>query len=138
MGEEKIETFPFRKGLFIEDSETVFLIGNRCKACGRIFYPPRPFCFDCLDDKIEPVKLGSRGRLYSYTICHMPSPHFTPPYMVGWVDLSEGIRIFAPLKMEVDERIWIGMEMKLVIDDFWEEEGRRAVGYKYSPLRLGT
>jgi len=138
MGEEKIEAFPFRKGLFTEDSETVFLIGNRCKACGRIFYPPRPFCFDCLDEKIEPFKLGSRGRLYSYTICHMPSLHFTPPYMVGWVDLSEGIRIFAPLKMEVDERIWIGMEMKLVIDDLWEEEGRRAVGYKYSPLRLGA
>ena len=138
MGEEKIEAFPFRKGLFTEDSETVFLIGNRCKACGRIFYPPRPFCFDCFGEEIEPVKLGSRGRLYSYTICHMPSLHFTPPYMVGWVDLSEGIRIFAPLKMEVDERIWIGMEMKLVIDDLWEEEGRRAVGYKYSPLRLGA
>lgn len=135
MGEEKMETFPFRKGLFIEESEMAFLIGNRCKACGRVFYPPRPFCFDCFGEEIEPVKLGNRGRLYSYTVCHMSSLHFASPYTVGWIDLEEGIRIFAPIKIGEDERIEIGMEMELVIDDFWEEEGRRVVGYKYSPLR---
>jgi uncharacterized OB-fold protein len=135
MGGEKMETFPFKKGLFVEESGNAFLIGTQCKACERVFYPPRPFCFDCFGEEIDEVKLGNRGKLYSYTVCHMPSLHFASPYTVGWIDLKEGIRVFAPIKNGIDERIEIGMEMELVIDDLWEEEGRRFVGYKYRPLQ---
>jgi hypothetical protein len=42
MSKQKKMTIPFRQGLFTEEGNTFSLIGNRCEACGQVFYPPRP------------------------------------------------------------------------------------------------
>lgn len=137
--EEKIsETQVFRKGAFTEESGKAFLLGNRCRSCGRVFYPARPFCFECFEKDMYEVRLGNHGILYSYTVCHMPSLHFSPPYTVGWIDIDEGIRVFAPIKEGQAEAIEIGMEMRLVLDALWEDEGRRVMGYKYRPITPQT
>jgi hypothetical protein len=83
---------------------------------------------------METIKLGRRGKLYSFTTSHMPSAHFQPPYTVGWIDLAEGIRILSPIEKTEGQELQIGMEMELVIDKLWQEGNRRAVGYKYRPL----
>lgn len=128
------ECCPFRQGLFVEESGRAFLTGNRCKACGRVFFPASAFCFGCYCDEMSPVRLGNRGTLYSYTVSHMASADFLPPYTVGWIELEEGIRVFAPIKAGDDQTIYIGMEMELVIEDLWEEADKRIVGYKFSPV----
>jgi uncharacterized OB-fold protein len=83
---------------------------------------------------METIKLGRRGKLYSFTTSHMPSTHFRPPYTVGWIDLAEGIRIFSAIKRTEGQELQIGMEMGLVIDELWQEPDRRIVGYKYQPI----
>lgn len=136
MGEEK-ETkkiVPFREGLFVEESNKVFLVGNRCETCGQIFFPSRPFCFDCFSDRMEPIKLGKKGKLYSYTTSYMPSLHFEPPYTVGWIELAEGIRIFAPIKVGGGQKLEMGMDVELIIDELWQEEDKSIVGYKFKPF----
>ena len=126
-------TIPFRQGLFTEEANKFFLIGNRCEACGQLFYPPRPFCFNCFRKAMQTVKLGNRGRLYSFTTSYMPSTHFEPPYTVGWVDLEDGIRVFAPIERSKNQDLAIGMEMELVIDELWQEGDKSVVGYKFKP-----
>ena len=83
---------------------------------------------------MEAIKLGNRGKLYSFTTSHMPASHFHPPYTVGWIDLAEGIRIFSPILAKEGQELQIGMEMELVIDELWQEGNRRIVGYKYRPI----
>jgi len=136
MGEETKtrKNIPFKEGLFIRESNQVFLIGNRCEACGQIFYPPRPFCFNCFSEKMKTLKLGSKGKLYSFSTAYMPSLHFESPYTVGWIDIAEGIRVFAPIDTNAGQKLEINMEMRLVIDKFWEEDGKSVVGYRFRPV----
>lgn len=78
--------------------------------------------------------LGSRGKLYSYTIGRLPTARFPPPYFVGMVDMDEGVRIFTPLKIMDDQELKIGMDMEVVIEELWEEEDKQVIGYKFKPI----
>lgn len=128
-----IERVPFRKGLFGVENDTAFLIGNKCPACGQIYFPSKPFCLECFRESLQPIRLGAEGTLYSYTVAHMASAHSIPPYTAGWIDLDEGIRIFAPIKVDDGQELDIGMKMELTIDELWQEGGTSVTGYRYSP-----
>ncbi len=127
------EVVPVREGLF-ENAEGGRILGNRCKSCGKIYFPKAQFCFNCFDKDMVEVGLSRRGKLYAYTIGRMASTHFQPPYAVGLVDLPEGVRVFAPLKMTEDETYRIGMEMEVVIEELWREDDRQIIGYKFKPV----
>lgn len=125
---------PVKEGAFTEEAEGGVLLANRCKSCGRVFFPKVVFCLSCFHENLEEMRLSRRGKLYSYTIGHMPSTHFMPPYAIGYVDMPEGVRIFAPLKMVADKPFKIGMEMEVVIEKLWQEGDDEVVGYKFKPV----
>ncbi len=125
---------PFYEGIFEQDARGGRLLGNKCKSCGKVFFPKAQFCFNCFDKGMEEVGLSRRGKLYSYTIGRMASTHFRPPYAVGLVDLPEGVRVFAPLIMTGDGMYTIGMEMELVIEELWRENHNQIIGYKFKPV----
>ncbi len=124
---------PLKQGLF-DEKEGGRLIGNRCSSCERVYFPKARFCFNCFGKDMEDIILSRRGKLYSYTIGRMSSTHFQPPYVVGLIDLPEGVRVFAPLKVQEDQPLKIGMEMEVVIDVLWQEEGKSIIGYKFKPV----
>lgn len=128
------EVVPFWEGVFVQDDDGGRLIGNKCASCGRIYFPKADFCFDCLAQHLEEVTLSRVGKLYSFTICRMPSEQFEPPYSVGLIDLPEGIRVFAPLKFVENESYQIGMDMEIYIDELWKEGDRQVIGYKFRPV----
>jgi len=134
MKEATKENISVREGLFVQEADKAYLIGNQCEGCGQVFFPSRVFCFHCSSQKMEPIRVGNRGKLYSFTTSHMPSTHFQPPYTVGWIDLMEGIRIFSRIEKIEGQELQIGMEMELVIDELWQEASKRVVGYKYHPI----
>ena len=128
------DRIPIREGTFEEKDGGGVLIANRCTSCGQIYFPKAGFCFDCLCQSMEDMALSREGKLYSYTIGRMPSAKFAPPHFVGMVDLPEGVRVFAPLKMSEDEPIKIGMDMTLVIEALYRENDQDVIGYKFEPL----
>jgi len=127
------DTVPVREGLF-DEIDGGRLLANRCKACGRTYFPKAAFCYDCLAKEMEEIVLSRRGKLYSWAIGRMASTHLKPPYAVGLVDLPERVRIFAPLLLVSDESYRIGMDMEVYLDDLWEENGKRIRGYKFKPV----
>jgi uncharacterized OB-fold protein len=133
MKTEKREVIPFREGLFSAATKAPYLIGNRCQSCRRLFFPSRPFCFDCFSRRMRKARIGKQGTLYSFTTSYMPSSQFQAPFTVGWIDLKEGIRIVAPILAKQYQILQIGMEMELVIDELWRNEKTRVFGYKYRP-----
>jgi uncharacterized OB-fold protein len=126
---------PFREGLFSEKQGDVCLTGSRCSRCGRIYFPGRTLCLDCLVEDLEPIGFGREGRLYSYTVSHMASLRFGAPYYAGWVDVPEGARVFAPLLVYEGVQPDIGAKMVLIIDELWREDQKSVVGYKFRPVR---
>jgi uncharacterized OB-fold protein len=128
-----LEKIPFQEGTFIEDKEGSYLIGNKCKSCGQAFFPKAQACLNCFHEDLEKVSLGSQGELYSYTTAYMPASHFQPPYSVGYVNMPEGIRIFAPLKEIEGKPFQLGMPMKLVIEKLWRDGDKEIIGYKFTP-----
>jgi len=128
------ERIPVKEGTFEDGPEGGVLLANKCKACGQMFFPKASPCLTCANEEMEDLKLSRRGILYSYTIGRMPSTHFEPPYAIGYVDMPEGVRVFAPLKMRGEERPSIGMEMHVVIEELWKEGDKEVIGYKFEPV----
>lgn len=127
-------TVPISEGAFVVGAEGGILLANKCKSCGQVFFPKAVFCLTCLNEDMQELKLSRKGKLYSYTIGHMPSTHFMPPYAIGFVDMPEGVKIFAPLKMTEDKPFKIGMDMEVVIEKLWQEGDTEVIGYKFQPV----
>ena len=102
----------FQPGLFETGAGGPWLLGGRCRKCGRTFYPRAARCLDCLAGDIEPTRLSRDGRLECFTTVHMPSLRIAPPYCVGYVRLPEGLRVFAPIAA-AGHALAVGMAMKL-------------------------
>ena len=68
---------------------------QRCDSCGKIYFPPRPFCPACASREVSVFRATGKGRLYSYVIHHRPVPGFTPPYAIAVVELDEGPRMMS-------------------------------------------
>lgn len=124
---------PFREGLIEEVSGKWVLVGCRCQQCGQIIFPCREACLNCSSQDMERLNLSQQGKLYSFSIVHMPSEHFKPPYAVGWIELPEGIRMFSQIRGWQEHPLKTGMDMELAIEKLWDEEEKEVIGYIFRP-----
>jgi uncharacterized OB-fold protein len=131
---EMAERVPIREGLFQEGPDGGVLLGNKCKSCGQLFFPKAKLCQACLHEELEEAPLSRRGKLYSYTIAHMPSSFFPPPHAMGYVTFPEGVRVFAPLKIIEDKPFDVGMEMEVVIEKLADLDEKEVIGYVFKPV----
>ncbi|MEM1375221.1 MAG: Zn-ribbon domain-containing OB-fold protein [Pseudomonadota bacterium] len=69
------------------------LLLQTCRSCGTTYFPPRPFCPECGSRDVEVIEATGRGTLYSYTISHLPTPGYEPPFIVAVVLLEEGVKM---------------------------------------------
>ncbi|MBI2876281.1 MAG: Zn-ribbon domain-containing OB-fold protein [Candidatus Tectomicrobia bacterium] len=127
---------PVREGLFhlpTGPEDRPYLIGSRCRACGRSFFPRRSLCPSCqTEEALEEVPLSTEGVLYSYCVIYTPPEGFEAPYALGYVDLPEDLRIFAPLAADDLSTLKIGMPMELVVEKLCQDEaGNPIVSYKF-------
>lgn len=84
---------------WVEEGGKVFLIGSRCPKCGKHVFPRRAFCDACGNSAgLEPVKLSNTGKLYTFSEVHVAPKVFTTPYVIGYVDLPEDVRVLAQVE----------------------------------------
>lgn len=115
-----------------------YLIGGKCKSCGRVFFPKISVCRVCMvEDTIEEIPLGAGGKIDTFTVVHVAPTGFKAPYIQAYVDLPEGPRVFAliagvdPLRHGLKE----GAEVELVIGKIREDEkGNDLIGYMFRPV----
>jgi uncharacterized OB-fold protein len=70
---------------------------QRCRACDKAYFPPRPCCPRCASCDTEVFRATGRATLYSYVIHQRPMPGFEPPYAIAVVTLDEGPRMMTNL-----------------------------------------
>jgi uncharacterized protein len=77
---------------------------QRCPACARHLYPPRGACPDCGSVVLTWVPISGGGTLYSFTVHHRGGPGFrdAAPYVIGIVELDEGVRMLGRVLADVD------------------------------------
>jgi uncharacterized OB-fold protein len=94
------------EGLFRVDGERTVLFASRRRSSGVIKFPAeRPELFDGdaeIQDDIEAIELSTEGTLYTYTTQEFPpplpykgnrDPKVFKPYVVGFVELAEGVLV---------------------------------------------
>ena len=80
---------------------------------------------------VSGLATSGRGELYSYTITHVPTPGFEAkaPYVIGLVELDEGVRMIANLVNVTPDEISIGMRLKVA----WEKLNDDITYFAFEP-----
>jgi uncharacterized OB-fold protein len=142
MKKTNLERIPVIEGLFTLDPEEPKLIGSKCTSCGTYFFPETNCCSnpECKDKKIEQAFLSRRGKLWSYTVQYYPPP---PPFRaqepfvpfgIGLVELPEKVSVAGILTESDPEKLKIGMDVELILDKAYEENGKEVVTWKFTPV----
>jgi len=97
---DKPEVSFFHPDLLAIDSRDPYLKGYRCKSCGQLDFPKLSPCPNCWGEEFEMVKLSTKGKLYSVTDIYVGQAGLKTPYIFGYIDLPENLRIFAQLEGE--------------------------------------
>lgn len=112
-----------------------YLKGYKCKGCGHIWFPkflpcPNP---DCWSEEMEVIPLSRKGKIYSATDVYVGQPSMREymPLTVGYVDLPEGIRIFAQLEGEI-RSFECGDQVELITGPVRNDsDGQPIMSYKF-------
>ncbi len=95
------------------------LVFQRCLKCGELRFYPRAFCVSCLSDELIWELASGRGRIYTFTICHIPgNPAMAEkiPYAMAMIDLDEGVRMLAGIIESQLSHIHIGAAVEVVFE----------------------
>jgi uncharacterized OB-fold protein len=89
VGVERLK--PATAYLKITEEGRPYLEGSRCDACGEVFVGTRIICANCgARDSIKSIELGTKGKLYNYTVVHRSYPGVKVPFVSAIVDLEGG------------------------------------------------
>ncbi|KND55623.1 hypothetical protein BPUN_2298 [Candidatus Paraburkholderia kirkii] len=94
------------------DSAGAHLVGQRCDVCGTQLFPKTGICPGCQSEQLTDVALPRQGTLYSWSIVHVAPKPWVTPYVIGYVDLPEGVRVFAHIGGD-PQTLKIGMPVAL-------------------------
>jgi uncharacterized OB-fold protein len=136
---------PIAEGLFTWPGEPVRLLGSRCTGCGTVVFPAQDGCPRCGTQGMAVTELAPRGTLWTWTSQDfLPKAPYAGPeteadfagYLVGYVELPDGVRVVTRL-VDVDRtEVQIGMELELVLVPFTvDPDGTEVVAYAFRPVR---
>jgi uncharacterized OB-fold protein len=128
------EVPPFVPGtLQVGPDGTGYLVGGHCPECGAFYFPARSVCSRCLCGDLERVPLSSSGSLYTYTVIHQSLPEFETPYLLGYVDLDDNVRVAGQLVgVEADE-LELGMRVTTQVEPRQGADGDQVLWFRFRP-----
>ncbi len=100
------------------------LIAQKCKACGKMWFPPTSICENCLSPDLEWVKLSGKGKVWSFVIFHqLYYKAFADdiPYNVAVVEADEGLKFVTNLVDVKNEDIYVGLPVEVTFDNVDED-----------------
>ena len=139
---------PIAEGLFTWPDAPVRLLGSRCGECGTTVFPPQDGCPRCGAQGMAVVELASHGTLWTWTSQDfLPKHPYAGPeseadfggYLVGYVELPDGVRVVTRL-LDVDRAdVRIGMPMELCLFPFTTDaDGTEVVAYGFRPSEVSA
>lgn len=105
------------------------LLGSRCTACGTCSWPARAVCHRCGAAEMEAAILSGEGTLITYTTVWVPRPGLEPPYVLGQIDLPEGVRVIGHVQ-GLSDSARVPLPVRLVMD----EDENRVPPFYFEPV----
>ena len=140
------EQVPIAPNLYTE-GDPPRLIGSRCGACGNVTFPRQRGCARCGASDMRDEALHPRGTLYTWTSQgYMPKEPYRVdqsdepfvPYLLGYVELPEQVRVETRLINCDPDSLVIGREMELTFFPLRHDEaGREVMLYAFQPVATG-
>lgn len=125
--------------LRVPDDGEPYLVGERCAACGAVYLGKRRACSKCTaTGPFEEVRLSRKGTLWVWSIVHQSMPGVPVPYVVGIVDLPEGVSVRCNLvDVEPDPaRLRFGMPVEMTTGVSQQDrEGNDVVAFYFRPVQ---
>jgi uncharacterized protein len=105
------ETLPFWAGTARGE-----LLLRRCRECAVVAWPPRTFCPACGAADPEWFAAAGTGEVYSRTIVRKAQGEWRDavPYVLAYVQLTEGPRILTDVVADDPEEVHIGQSVRVV------------------------
>lgn len=107
---------PAWPGLWQRDEKGAYLVGGRCTECRKLALGMREFCPHCHSEGcLREERVGRSGEVYTATLLNQGPPAFKPPYRVGYVDIEDGVRVFAHISHGegspvIGDRVWLDIQ----------------------------
>lgn len=129
------------EGLFRVDDGRVVLLGSRRRSTGAVKFPAeRQELFDGIDE-IDSLELSTGGTLYTFTTQEFvpPLPYRGKrgedfrPYVVGFVELPEGLMVETLIVNSPVDGLRIGQRMVATTTTFETAEGESLLTYAFRP-----
>lgn len=115
------------------------LVGQRCKGCGAVYLGKRIACSKCTaTGPFEEIPLSRQGTVWVYSVVHQSAPGVPVPYVVGIVDLPEGVSVRCNLiDVEPDpKKIEFGMPVEMTTGVSQQDrEGNDVVAFYFRPVK---
>ncbi|MBI4416591.1 MAG: Zn-ribbon domain-containing OB-fold protein [Euryarchaeota archaeon] len=116
------------------------LLGSKCGNCGALDFPPRSVCPRCgrrSVGKMDKFRLTGKGKVVTYTVIHDAPKDFDmmKPYVLGIVELDEGVRLTSQIIDVEPGEVKIGMPVEVTFRKLGEEGDAGVIhyGYKFRP-----
>ena len=114
------------------------LFGSQCGDCAAKLFPPAEVCPECMSENMHRLALASRGTLYSWSLVHAAPKGWTAPYIAAYVDLPDGVRVFAHIVDADPDRLRIDMAVMLCVRQLGiGEDGAAFTSYAFAPVPEG-
>jgi uncharacterized OB-fold protein len=112
------EVLPFTIDSFYKFVSEGKLMAAKCGNCGTLLLPPKPVCAKCFSTDFRWIALKGKGNLLSYTVIHIAPKQFESmaPYVVGIVELGDGLNLPGMICDVGPEKIKVGMDLKVEFD----------------------
>jgi uncharacterized OB-fold protein len=115
------------------------LVGQRCDGCGAVYLGRRRACSRCTaEGPFSEIPLSRRGTVWVWSIVHQSVPGVQVPYVVGIVDLPEGVSVRCNLiDVEPDpKQLRFGMPVEMTTGVSQQDrEGRDVVAFYFRPVQ---
>ena len=105
---------------FWEGTRKHQLVLQKCSACGKFRYYPRPRCPECLSPEAVWTQVSGRGSVYSFTIVHRPLTRWfrdKVPLVCAVIELNEGVRMVSNVEKIEPAEVSIGMPVQVFFED---------------------
>lgn len=125
--------------LRLPEGDAPYLVGQRCSGCGAVYLSTRRACSRCMGQgPFEEIRLSPRGTLWVWSIVHQSVPGVQVPYVVGVVDLPEGVSVRCNIiDVEPDPstlRFGMPLEMTTRVSQ-QDRDGNDVVAFYFRPAR---
>lgn len=130
------------EGLFRIEGERAVLFGSKRRSTGAVRFPAeRPELFDDTDD-IVAIELSTHGTLFTFTTQEFApplpyqgdrSPEGFRPYVVGYIELPEGVLVESLIVGADPANLRIGQPVVSTTTTLDTTDGRSLVTFAFTP-----